>query len=170
MIRLRPFKLSDAKYLLEWFDEEEGFVKWCAGQFQYPLTIEQIEDYYHNYEQDENGWILVALNEEGIPVGHFLMRMADYEKNSIHMGFIVVNSKMRGHGYGKEMLTTALKYAFEILKVSRVTLGVYDNNPVAHSCYKAIGFVDEKYHENFFPYKDEKWGLYDMAVTFVDKQ
>lgn len=167
MIRLRPYKLSDAKYLLEWFHEEEEFMKWSAGKFQYPLTMEQLEEYYHNYEQDEKGWIMVALNEEGTPVGHFLMRMADYEKNSIHMGFIVVNSKLRGHGYGKQMLSQALKYAFEILNVKRVTLGVYDNNPSAHSCYKAVGFMDENYKENFFPYKDEKWGLYEMAATSI---
>ncbi|MFA9379188.1 MAG: GNAT family N-acetyltransferase [Lachnotalea sp.] len=165
MIRLRPFKLSDAKYILEWFEEEEGFVKWCAGKFQFPLTIEQLTQYYHELEIDEKGWIMVALNEEGIPVGHFVMRRADYENNSIHLGFIVVNSKMRGHGYGKEMLSSALTYIYEILKMKRVTLSVYDNNPVAHSCYKAVGFIDEKYLENSFLYKDKRWGLFDMAAT-----
>ena len=54
--------------------------------------------------------------------------------------------------------------AFEILNVSRVTLKVFDNNPTAHSCYESLGFVDVKYWEKVFPYKDEMWGCYDMAI------
>lgn len=166
MLRLRPFKLRDSQYLLSWFGDKKSFNMWSGGKFEYPLTKEQIEDYYHKYEEDENGWIMTALNEEGRPVGHLLMRMADYNKESIHFGFIVVDSNERGKGYGKEMVSLAAKYAFEILKVKRITLGVYDNNPSAHSCYKAVGFVDEEYHKEEFPYENEKWGKFDMAFTF----
>jgi RimJ/RimL family protein N-acetyltransferase len=90
--------------------------------------------------------------------------MADYENESIHLGFIIVDPAIRGKGYGKEMLRLVIKYAFEILNVSRITLGVFDNNPAAHYCYKAAGFVDEKYYAEVFPYKDEKWGVYDMVI------
>ena len=45
MLRLRPFKPQDGKYLVQWFDNEEQFMKWSAGQFSYPLTMQQIEDY-----------------------------------------------------------------------------------------------------------------------------
>lgn len=164
MIRLRPFKLSDSNYLVNWFQNEVSFTQWCAGKFAYPLTVEQLEQYYHNYEQDEHAWILTALNEDGAPVGHMMMRLADYQKESIHFGFIVVDSGTRGQGYGKEMVSLAVKYAFDILKVRRATLCVFDNNPAAHACYKAVGFIDEKYNIGSFPYKDEKWGTYDMVI------
>lgn len=164
MIRLRPYKLSDSQYILNWVSDEFTFTKWCAGKFTYPLTKEQLNEYYRNYEKDDNAWLMTALNEEGIPVGHFLMRMADYQNESIHLGFIIIDTQIRGQGYGKEMVALAIKYAFDILKVNRVTLGVFDNNLAAHYCYKAAGLVDEKYNENIFPYGNEKWGIYDMAV------
>lgn len=164
MLRLRPYKLSDAKYIVNWLKDEEAFVMWCANKFKYPLTEEQLNEYKGNYEQDENGWLITAINEKGTPVGHVLMRMADYENESIHLGFIIVDPAIRGKGYGKEMLRLVIKYAFEILNVSRITLGVFDNNPAAHYCYKAAGFVDEKYYAEVFPYKDEKWGVYDMVI------
>lgn len=166
MLRLRPFKLTDSQYLLQWFGDKKSFTMWSAGKFDYPLTKEQIEDYYRKYEEDEFAWIMIALNEEGRPVGHLLMRMADYKKGSIHFGFIIVDRNERGKGYGKEMVALAAKYAFEILKVKRITLGVYDNNPSAHGCYKAVGFVDEDYRKEVFTYEDEKWGIFDMAYTF----
>jgi RimJ/RimL family protein N-acetyltransferase len=45
-------------------------------------------------------------------------------------------------GYGKQMLGLALRFAFDILKVQKVTLGVLENNPGAYHCYKAAGFKD----------------------------
>lgn len=167
MLRLRPFKLSDSQYLLSWFADKKSFTMWSGGKFEYPLTKEQIEDYYQKYQEDEHGWIMTALNEEGRPVGHLLMGMADYNKESIHFGFIVVDRNERGKGYGKEMVSLAAKYACEILKVKRITLSVFDNNPSAHNCYKAVGFKDEKYHKEIFPYEDEKWGKIYMAYTFT---
>lgn len=50
------------------------------------------------------------------------------------------------------MLRLALTFAFDILKVQKVTLGVLENNPGAYHCYKAAGFKDvpmeipEHYH------------------------
>lgn len=165
MIRLRPFKLTDIEYLLNWNTDECAFAQWCANKFSYPLTREQLLLYYQKYENDDTGWIMTALDEEGTPVGHILMRMADYKKKSIHFGFIIVDSQIRGKGFGKEMVALALKYSFEILKVNQVTLGVFDNNPAGHYCYKAAGFKDIKYHEAVFPFGEEKWGVYDMAIN-----
>ncbi|MBZ9608461.1 GNAT family N-acetyltransferase [Clostridium estertheticum] len=164
MIRLRPYKLRDSQYILNWFNDELTFAQWCADKFTYPLTKEQLNQYYHNYEKDDNAWIMSALNKEGTPVGHFLMRMADYQNESIHLGFIIVDSQIRGKGYGKEMVSLAIRYAFDILKVKRVTLGVFDNNLSAHYCYKATGIVDEKYNEGIFTYGNDKWGIYDMSI------
>lgn len=163
MLRLRPFKLCDAPYLLQWFQDEKSFTMWSANKFTYPLTTEQLIEYKNRFDEDPNAWIFVALDEDGTPVGHFSMRNADYKKQSIHLGFIVVDTTCRGKGYGKEMVSLAIQYATEILKMTRVTLGVFGNNEAAHNCYKSIGMVDEEFHPAFFDYKDEKWDLYDMA-------
>jgi RimJ/RimL family protein N-acetyltransferase len=104
MIRLRPFKIGDAGYLTEWVKEERIFSMWCANKFEYPLSVEQIIEYKELYEKDELGWSFTALNDEGIPVGHLLMRKADYENQSVHLGFVVLDEKYRGKGYGKAML------------------------------------------------------------------
>lgn len=164
MLRLRPYKLCDSKYIVNWVKDEQAFVMWCANKFTYPLTEDKLNIYKESYEKDENGWLITAIDEKGTPMGHILMRMADYENESIHLGFIIVDPAIRGKGYGKEMLKLVIKYAFEILNVRRITLAVFDNNPAAHYCYKASGFVDEEYYKEVFPYKDENWGVYNMAI------
>ncbi len=164
VIRLRPYKQTDAEYICKWTADEYTFAQWCADKFTYPLTAEQLHSYYHSYEKDNKGWLMTALDQKGTPVGHLLMRRANYQSNSVHLGFIIVDSTLRGKGYGKEMVSLAVKYAFDILLVRRVTLGVFDNNPNAHYCYKAAGLTDEKYDEGVFPFNDEKWGIYYMAI------
>ncbi|PHV70015.1 GNAT family N-acetyltransferase [Sporanaerobium hydrogeniformans] len=164
MLRLRPFKMSDATYLANWIQDERSFNMWSANKLKYPLSEEQIKGYKEMYEIDEFGWIFTALNEKGTPVGHFLMRMADYKKESVHFGFIIVDPSLRGKGYGVEMVSLGVHYAFEILKVRRVTLGVFDTNPAAEACYKKVGFVTETYNKGVFNYKDEKWGIFNMAI------
>ena len=76
------------------------------------------------------------------PVGHLIMRFTDAEKSTLRFGFVIVDDSKRGMGYGKQMLELALGFAFDILKVQKVTLGVLENNPGAYYCYQAAGFRD----------------------------
>lgn len=164
MLRLRPYKLSDVKHIVNWVKDERLFTMWCANKFTYPLTEKQLIEYKNSYDDDDYGWSFTALDESGNPIGHLLMRMADYNKQSVHFGFIIINPEYRGKGYGKEMVNLAVKYAFDILRVKKATLIVFSNNPAALHCYKTIGFVEQKFHEDSFSYKDEKWSLYDMQI------
>lgn len=164
MIRLRPFKTGDSETMERWLPEQRQFAMWCAGKFQYPLTAEQIRKYAAAMEMEEYAWIMAALNEEGELVGHFMIRKADYERNSAHLGFIVVDPDRRGKGYGKEMVSQAVKYAFEILGMKRVTLGVVESNQAAYACYLAVGFHVEERMEQGYTYEGEEWPFCLMAI------
>ncbi|MGN0602240.1 MAG: GNAT family N-acetyltransferase [Oscillospiraceae bacterium] len=142
MIRLRPFKPDDSKIICNWFDNEKTFDFWSGGQYTYPLTAEQFITHYAEYEQDERAWMMTALDESGEVCGHFIFRLADYEKNSIHIGHIVVSPEKRGQGLGKAMVKAALKYAVELMGMKRITLGVYEGNIPAQRCYESLGFKE----------------------------
>ena len=77
-----------------------------------------------------------------------IMRFTDAEKSTLRLGFVIVDDSKRGMGYGKQMLGLALRFAFDILKVQKVTLGVLENNPGAYYCYKAAGFKDVSLDES----------------------
>ncbi|MBQ7795727.1 MAG: GNAT family N-acetyltransferase [Lachnospiraceae bacterium] len=168
MIRLRPYKPSDAWKVLEWWDgaDEETFVKWSCGKFEYPLTIEQLDGYFSQWcLKEKSGWLMTALDESGSPVGHFIMRLADFKAGSIRMGFIVVDPAARGKGYGKKMIAKALTYAFDVLGMRIVTLGVFENNPQAKACYEAVGFKAKEYVPDYLIYKDVTYPAYEMEAV-----
>lgn len=162
-LRLRPCKKEDGRYLAEWFSQERQMRMWCRDSFRFPLTKEQTDAYYSELEQDSCAWGFTVLGEEGKPVGSFKMAAADYGADSIHLGFIVVSPEMRGHGLGQQMVSMAVKYAVEFLGMKRVTLKVFDCNPGAKRCYEKVGFQEEEYRKEDYPYQDEVWGNYLMV-------
>ena len=132
MLRLRPYKKCDAKRIVSWIKDEISFRKWCADRYnKYPINENDINSYYSTMEDLDTFFPMTAFDETGI-VGHLIMRFIDENKKILRFGFIIVDDKKRGQGYGKEMLQLSIKYAFEILKIQKITLGVFDNNKSAY--------------------------------------
>lgn len=164
-MRIRPFKVCDQPIAAGWIPNARQFSMWSADLLRYPLDATQLEALRLEYEAMENGWLFTALDAAGRPVGMFMMRNADYEKNSVHMGFILVDPARRGQGFGKAMVRLAARYAFELLGAERLTLRVMDSNEPAHRCYLGLGFFDEAHEERCFTHGDEIWGWFHMALT-----
>lgn len=146
MMRLRPYKPCDAAAVLSWIKDESTFRKWSTDRYPcYPITEADMNRKYMDCNGDcpdaDNFYPMTAFDESGV-VGHLIMRFTDEKKTVLRFGFVIVDDSKRGMGYGKKMLQLSLKYAFEILKVQKVTLGVLENNPGAYHCYKAAGFQD----------------------------
>ncbi|MBS6396415.1 MAG: GNAT family N-acetyltransferase [Clostridiales bacterium] len=164
MVRLRPFKRQDVKKILPWLADERTMAMWGGGDFVHPLTEEQLLARMDESERTENEWIMAALDEQGQVVGHLYMRNADYERNSLHLGMIVVDDTRRGQGIGRQMVEKAVQYAFEILGARRVTIGVFDCNPRAHTCYERVGFRDEFVEADAMEFYGESWSRFHMSL------
>ena len=133
MLRLRMYKKCDAEKILSWCKDELTFRRWTLTRYnKYPITKDDMNDKYFDNNGDctdlDNFYPMTALDDDDI-IGHFIMRFVDKDKQILRFGFVIVDVSKRGMGYGKEMLKLGLKYAFEIMKVKKVTIGVLDNNP-----------------------------------------
>lgn len=145
-MRLRPYKSADAEVILSWVRDEDTFRKWSTDRYDhYPITPADMNYKYFGCNGDcpeaDNFYPMTAV-KDGRIVGHLILRFTDPERMVLRFGFVIVDDSKRGAGYGREMIRLALKYAFEILKVRKVTIGVLENNPGAYRCYRAVGFRD----------------------------
>lgn len=156
MLRLRPYKRCDASCIASWILSEQSFYQWSAGRMgSYPFSGERLTAHYESMAEEETSWVMVAFDEEG-PVGQLLMRFLTEDKKELRFGFIIVDSSKRGKGYGKEMLQLALDYAFTLVKVEKVSLGVFANNPAAYHCYRSAGFWELPEREEY-RIAEESW-------------
>lgn len=167
MIRLRPYKSCDSSIIAEWIKDKDVFMKWGGMLFgEFPISAEIIDNKYKNNNGDcvepDNFYPWTAIDENNRVVGHFIMRYLNGNNRILRFGWVIVDDSIRGKGYGSEMLKIGLKYAFEILDVDKVTLGVYDNNELAHNCYKKAGFKDTEIVEK------EPWNIIEMEILKSD--
>lgn len=140
MLKLRPYKACDALIITKWFKSEFAFRQWCADRYdKYPITPDDMNEYFDRDKNNDNIWGMTAFNDKRI-VGHFTMRYPNNNKNEIRLGFVIIDDSQRRKGYGKEMISLAIKYAFEFLKVNKISLGVFENNIAAINCYESCGF------------------------------
>lgn len=135
MLRIRPYKAADADTILSWCRNEKAFYQWTAGILgNFPIT-------QNAFKFVESLMPFTAFDETGI-VGFFTLRNPGDSLDELRFGFVIVSPDIRGKGYGKAMLQLGLKFAFGIYGAKRVSLGVFENNPSAYYCYKAVGFDD----------------------------
>lgn len=135
-INLRSFDAKDAKTILGWCDNKRAFRLWSADRYRdYPAGPEDMTRQY----EGENMFPMTATEGEDI-VGHILLRYPSADHSVVRLGFIIVDSRKRGMGYGKQMILKALEYAKEKMGAERVTLGVFCENTSATECYKSAGF------------------------------
>ena len=108
---------------------------------------------------------MIAFDEGGL-VGHFIMRYIHGDNRVLRFGWVIVDNTKRGQRIGQKMLSLGLKYAFEILGVSEVTIGVFENNVPACRCYTSIGFHEsDKIPAHLEEVDGEQWNTLELIIT-----
>ena len=167
MLRLRPYKACDAELITSWFQDEYAFRQWSADRYdKYPIDADDMNDYYDKERNNTKNFAMTAFDDRGVIV-HFTMRYAQDENlDEVRLGFVIVDNKKRGKGFGKEMVSLAVQFAFDFLKVKKVSLGVFENNQTALHCYRACGFtaVPTRRAESYLC-MGETWNCIEMEKT-----
>ena len=163
-MELRRYKASDAQFIVKWLKNEYAFRQWSADRYEkYPITSEDMNNYYSQYNDDEL-YKLTAICKDEI-VGHLTIRFIDDARKIARLGFVIVDDTKRGNGHGKELVSSALKYAFDELKADKVTLGVFENNTPAINCYLSCGFkIVEKEMIESYQCMGEIWNCIEMEI------
>lgn len=173
MLRLRTYKPIDANTILTWCKDERSFRKWTSDRYDsFPITADDMNRKYVDFNGDcaepDNFYPMTAFDESGV-VGHFIMRFTDEKKSVLRLGFVIVDDSKRGKGYGKGMILLALKYAFEIMKADKVTIGVFENNAPAYHCYQSAGFKEVILEDEIWcEVCSEKWKLLELEIEAKD--
>ena len=166
MLRLRPYKACDAAAIVSWSDDEAAFRRWSADRFPaYPITAEDLNRHYDAMAGSDSFFEFTAFDGSG-PLGHLIMRFTNDEKTVLRFGFVIVDPRKRGQGYGREMLDLAIRYAFDFLKAETITLGVFENNLPAYRCYWAAGFRETPgCGASWYHIGSEDWKCIEMALA-----
>lgn len=109
--------------------------------------------------RDKNHKLFVfRRKEDKLIIGFALIRL-DFKSEIFELRRIAISHK--GIGYGKEVMKTLLKYAFEDINTNRFWLDVYPDNAIGIKLYEGLGLHrDGVLRQN---YKSER-GYLDQII------
>jgi len=165
MIELREFMSSDFDKIIHWIDNPKSLIEWSGVKFSFPLTKSQLEGFLNESQSAPSIQIHCAVEAEtNEMVGLIALSDIDKENRSARLGKILIHKEKRNKGLGKMMIEEALNIAFNDLKLHRVSLGVFEHNKVAISCYEKVGFVLEGILRDERKFGNEYWNLCEMSI------
>ena len=162
---LRTYQPSDAAVIASWLKNEYLMRQWCADRYErYPVTPEDMNTYYERNIDGQRSRALTMTDGNDI-VGYITLRTPADKHTEQRLGFVIVDDSKRGCGLGKALVTMAVKYAFETLGATKVSLGVFENNPSAIHCYEAAGFHRVSLSETeSYECLGETWNCIEMEL------
>ncbi len=165
MLRLRPYIPSDARHILRWVHDETTFYRWSANKYAYyPIIPDDMNRAYAAAQARGIFYPMTAVDGDDI-AGHLILRCPGADQSVVRFGFVIVDDAKRGAGYGREMLSLALAYAFSILRAEKVTLGVFADNLPAYRCYRALGFAETPLPEKkYYSILGANWECLELAI------
>lgn len=139
-LTLRPYKSLDAAVITSWLKNEYLMRQWCADRYEhYPVTPEDMNAYHAKYIDGQCSCALTMTDGDDI-VGYITLRTPAGNPTEQRLGFVIVDDSKRGRGLGKALVSMTVKYALDTLEATKVSLGVFENNPSAILCYESVGF------------------------------
>ena len=159
MIRLRPYRDPDAGAILSWIRSEREYYQWSAGVLgTYPPTEEQLEKL--------SALMRFTALDGKEPAGFFTLRNPKETLDEVRFGFVLVDPGKRGRGIGSEMLRLGLRFAKDVYRAEKASLGVFENNEAAYRCYRAVGFRDMVLPEaEAYDVMGERWTCRELGIA-----
>ena len=164
-MHLREYVESDAEKIISWITDERAFKLWSSDRYdRYPITKEDINLNYKECCKSGTFFPMTLVDDAENIIGHLILRNPTEDKTKIRLGFIIVDNKERGKGYGKMLLRLAIKYAKEELKANEISLGVFKNNTNAYRCYTSVGFKEVGIERNAYVFNNESWDCIELVL------
>ncbi len=168
-ITISKLKEEDLGTLVSWAEDEKTMLQWCGPVFDYPLTVEQLKEYYSETERPEPKRIIYkAVDVNGNIAGICELGAIDRRNGIASLCRIFVDKNFRGKGIAEMMIRKMINFAFSELNIKRIELNVYTYNTPAFKCYEKLGFVREGMKRKITKYNNEYWDGYFYALLKED--
>ena len=133
---IRNFLINDWKALLEIvIDKEES--EYAMYDYQFPTSEHEVKGIAEWFSKG-NSFLAVQLLTNRKVIGYISLNGEnDFERD---FGYCF-NSRYHGQGYATELCSAVINYAFNVLKISKITSGTATINLPSCRLLNRLGFV-----------------------------
>jgi len=141
---LRPFTDEDIHIALPWNQDAEVLYYAEANEVT-SHTLEEIKEIYQSMSQQ--GYLFIIEAEDGKPIGEVCLQWMNMERANVKQGekvmrvpIMIGEKSYWGKGYGKDVVSTLMRYAFMELNIDRFcAMGVSSFNERALGMFTSLG-------------------------------
>ncbi len=140
---LRPAERADIPIFVRWLNDAEttSFLMQRA-----PLSQAAEEQWFERMLQaqgKEHYIFVICLLEDGRPIGTIGLHDVDGVNGNAEFGIFIGEKELWGRGYGTDALNAIVDFGFGELRLERIWLEVWTENPRAQRSYEKAGFTRE---------------------------
>ncbi len=149
---LRPLASTDLRRCVKWFSDPR-VIRFLGRNS--PVTVAEEERWFQAYERRTDEQIF-AIEVDGHHVGNLGLHKVDRIHRKAEVGIVIGEPTLWSRGYGTEAMRIALRYAFDVLGLNKISLDVLEYNDRAIRTYERLGFQREGLHREDV-YKDGRF-------------
>lgn len=150
---LKPLSLQHlSKTYVSWLNDIDVYRYLETGG---NYTYQELETYLKNQVEKDILFWAIHLKSNNKHIGNIKIDPINTELKSGEYGIMMGDKTEWGKGYAKEATLRILKFCFEEINLSQITLGVVENNTNALKLYETLGFKTEKVNKNTGVYQGE---------------
>lgn len=166
--RLRLEQLGPEHFDSTWqyLQDEEG--RRLTGTHQ-EFTEDMVRKFLDGLpgKDDRADWAIIRA-EDGAHVGEVVLNDLDEDNRSMNFRIGLAGESVWGRGYGTDATRAVVAYAFDVVGLHRLSLGVYAFNPRAQRVYEKVGFVCEGVARNALLWDGRRHDEILMAMLSTD--
>lgn len=130
---LRALEPEDMEILRNIANDPE--VENLVGGWSFPICKKTQMDWYESIINNKNNLrFAIETKDEGV-IGMADLKNIDWKNRIAFHGIKIGNKDYRGKGYGKDVVFTIMKYAFEELQLNRLDANILEYNIASKNLY-----------------------------------
>jgi N-acetylneuraminate synthase len=139
IVSLRPLSFDDTDRVVSWRNQKDVAAQLFSDR---PPTGPEHEAWFRQLQRRSDRVEFVIL-EGDRPVGTAGLSAIDFGTRDAELGILVGEPDARGRGVATAASRLLLRYAFEVLALSRLRLALFADNAPARRLYDRLGFTED---------------------------
>ncbi len=126
---------------VDWMNDEQVTRTLVSGKT--PQSIEDVQSFIAISNHASRITFAIYRKDQNHHIGNVKLDHIDWINRKADFGILIGDRASWGKGYATQATKLVIDYAFSVLNLNRVYLGVLESNPSASTIYRNIGFLEE---------------------------
>jgi RimJ/RimL family protein N-acetyltransferase len=138
---LRALEETDLPHLHKWQNDPD--ITRQLADWHFPSSYHQQKKWYERVQDERETIRLAVVLNEGPVIGYSGFWHIHWRDRWAEHAILIGESEYRSQGYGREVISTCVRYAFAEMGLRRVEAKILETNALSLKAYQACGFQVE---------------------------